>query len=63
MNEETDPEPQLDPPQHINNREHYVGVTTITFSGVERNHSNRPTWPIPNHIWTRKFICHGDVRL
>jgi hypothetical protein len=29
MNEEIEPEPQLDPPRHINNREHYVGVTTI----------------------------------
>jgi hypothetical protein len=29
MNEEIDPEPILDPPRHINNREHYVGVTTI----------------------------------
>jgi hypothetical protein len=31
MNEEIDPEPTLDPPRHINNREHYVGVTTIAF--------------------------------
>jgi hypothetical protein len=31
MNEEIDPEPPLDPPRHINNREHNVGVTAIVF--------------------------------
>jgi hypothetical protein len=31
MNEEIYPEPQLDPPQKINNRQHYVGITTIAF--------------------------------
>jgi hypothetical protein len=31
MNEEIDPEPILDPPRHINNSEHNVGVTTIAF--------------------------------
>jgi hypothetical protein len=35
MNEETEREPQLDPPRHINNREHYVGVTTIIFEELK----------------------------
>jgi hypothetical protein len=35
MNEETEPEPQLDPPRHINNRENYVGVTTIAFEELK----------------------------
>jgi hypothetical protein len=35
MNEETEPEPQLDPPRHINNRENHVGVTTITFEELK----------------------------
>jgi hypothetical protein len=35
MNEETEPEPQLDPPRHINNREHYIGVTTIAFKELK----------------------------
>jgi hypothetical protein len=35
MNEEIEPEPQLDPPRHINNREHYVGVTTIVFEELK----------------------------
>jgi hypothetical protein len=35
MNEEIDPEPKLDPPRHINNRENYVGVTTIAFEELK----------------------------
>jgi hypothetical protein len=35
MNEEIDPEPILDPPRHINNREHYVGVTIISFEELK----------------------------
>jgi hypothetical protein len=35
MNEEIDPEPTLDPPHHINNREHYIGVTTIAFEELK----------------------------
>jgi hypothetical protein len=35
MNEEIDPEPILDPPRHINNREHYVGVTIIAFEELK----------------------------
>jgi hypothetical protein len=35
MNEEIDPEPDLDPPRHINNRQHYVGVTTIAFEELK----------------------------
>jgi hypothetical protein len=35
MNEEIDPEPISDPPRHINNREHYVGVTTIAFEELK----------------------------
>jgi hypothetical protein len=35
MNEGTEPEPQLDPPRHINNRENYVGVTTIAFEELK----------------------------
>jgi hypothetical protein len=35
MNEEIDPEPTLDPPQHITNRQHYVGVTTIAFKELK----------------------------
>jgi hypothetical protein len=35
MNEEIDPEPTLHPPRHINNREHYVGVTTIAFEELK----------------------------
>jgi hypothetical protein len=35
MNEEIDPEPILDPPCHINNIEHYVGVTTIAFEELK----------------------------
>jgi deoxyribodipyrimidine photolyase len=34
MNEELDPEPKLDPPRHITNRQHYVGVTTIALKGI-----------------------------
>jgi hypothetical protein len=35
MNEEIDPEPNLDPPRHINNQQHYVGVTTIAFKELK----------------------------
>jgi hypothetical protein len=35
MNEEINPEPILDPLRHINNREHYVGVTTIAFEELK----------------------------
>jgi hypothetical protein len=35
MNEESNLEPILDPPRHINNREHYVGVTTIAFEELK----------------------------
>ena len=34
MNEEIDPEPPLDPPRHITNRQHYVGVQTIAFEDL-----------------------------
>jgi hypothetical protein len=35
MNEEIDPEPPLDPPRQINNREHNVEVTTIAFEELK----------------------------
>jgi hypothetical protein len=35
MNEESTPEPQLDPPRHITNRQHYVGVETIAFEDLK----------------------------
>ncbi|OEU09064.1 hypothetical protein FRACYDRAFT_248889 [Fragilariopsis cylindrus CCMP1102] len=35
MNEELDKEPELDPPRHITNREHSVGVTTIAFEELK----------------------------
>jgi hypothetical protein len=35
MNEELAPEPQLDPPRHITNRQHYVGVETIAFEELK----------------------------
>jgi hypothetical protein len=35
MNEEIDPEPILDPPRHINNREHYAEGTTIAFEELK----------------------------
>jgi hypothetical protein len=35
MNEGNDPDSQLDPPRHINNREHYVGVTKIAFEELK----------------------------
>jgi hypothetical protein len=35
MNEEIDPEPQLDPPRHMHNRQHYVGVTTTAFKELK----------------------------
>ncbi|MGK3744905.1 MAG: hypothetical protein ACI90V_011766, partial [Bacillariaceae sp.] len=31
MNEELEPELDLEPPRHITNRQHYVGVETIAF--------------------------------
>ena len=31
MNEELEKEPELDPPKHITDREHYIGVTAIAF--------------------------------
>jgi hypothetical protein len=61
MNEEIDPEPTLDPPRHINNRDHLCRSNNNCIRRTERHTSYRPTRPIPNHIWTRKFICHGDV--
>jgi hypothetical protein len=35
MDEEIDTEPKLDPPRHITNRQHYVGVTTIAFEDLK----------------------------
>jgi hypothetical protein len=35
MNKEIDPEQILDPPRHINNREHCVEVTTIAFEELK----------------------------
>jgi hypothetical protein len=35
MNEELDPEPDLEPPRHITNRQHYVGVETIAFEDLK----------------------------
>jgi hypothetical protein len=35
MDEELDPEPTLDPPRHITNRQHYVGVETIAFEDLK----------------------------
>jgi hypothetical protein len=35
MNEEINPEPTLDPPPHITNRQHDVGVTTIAFENLK----------------------------
>jgi hypothetical protein len=35
MNEELDPEPQLDPLRHSSNQQHYVGVTTIAFEDLK----------------------------
>jgi hypothetical protein len=35
MNEELEPEPQLEPPRHITNRQHYVGVETIAFEDIK----------------------------
>jgi hypothetical protein len=35
MNEEIDPEPPLEPPRQINNREHNVEVTTIAFEELK----------------------------
>jgi hypothetical protein len=62
MNEEIDPEPPLDPPRQINNREHNVEVTTIAFEELKGiMATDLPDRFIPNNIWTRKFICHGDV--
>jgi hypothetical protein len=34
MNEELDPEPELPPPRHISNRQHFVGVETIAFDDL-----------------------------
>jgi hypothetical protein len=35
MNEELDPEPELQPPRHITNRQHFVGVETIAFEDLK----------------------------
>jgi hypothetical protein len=35
MNEEIDPEPPLEPPRQINNREHNVEVTAIAFEELK----------------------------
>jgi hypothetical protein len=35
MCEEIDPEQSLDPLRHINNKEHYVGVSTIAFEELK----------------------------
>jgi hypothetical protein len=35
MNEESDPEPPLEPPRPIHNREHNVEVTTIAFEELK----------------------------
>ncbi|OEU11477.1 hypothetical protein FRACYDRAFT_245323 [Fragilariopsis cylindrus CCMP1102] len=35
MNKELEKEPQLDPPRHIINQKHYVGVTTIAFKELK----------------------------
>jgi hypothetical protein len=35
MNEELEPEPQLEPPRHITNRKHLVGVETIAFEDLK----------------------------
>jgi hypothetical protein len=35
MNEEINPEPSLDPPRKINNREHNIEVTTIAFEELK----------------------------
>ena len=35
MNEEIEPEPQLDAPRHNTNRQHYVGVETIAFEDLK----------------------------
>ena len=35
MNEEIDPEPELDPPRQITNRQHHVGVQTIAFEDLK----------------------------
>jgi hypothetical protein len=54
MNEEIDLEPKLDPPRHINNWQHYVGVTTaIAFEEFKRNNSNRSTGQTSHNIRTR----------
>jgi hypothetical protein len=64
MNEEIDPEPVLEPPRHINNREHHVGVTTIAFEELKGIISTDlpgqfPTTSAQGNAYV--MVSHGDV--
>ena len=44
---ETEDEPPLDPPQKINNREHYVGINVVNFEDLNGMISTNQTGQFP----------------